>query len=98
MRGSATPTSTSVSWCLTGAVFPAWFEIVGLDGYEGREASIVDSVNFRWVLVHHSTEPGPARRPRAHVGTNNRWCREPKQKRCFGRLPLVSPDRGGEGR
>ena len=44
-RGSAAPTPTAVSWCLTGAVFRALFEIVGLDGYEGREASTVDSVN-----------------------------------------------------
>ena len=43
----------AVSWCLTGAVFRALFEIVGLDGYEGREASIVDSVKF-WRNVPES--------------------------------------------
>src|SRR6266436_7189159 len=29
----------AISWCLTGAVFRALFEIVGLDCYEGRETS-----------------------------------------------------------
>jgi hypothetical protein len=38
-------------WCLTGAVFRASFEVVGLDGYQGRTACIVDAVNFWWALM-----------------------------------------------
>jgi hypothetical protein len=68
----------AVSWCLTGAVFRALFEIVGLDGYEGREASIVDSVNFWWVLMQ-PLHRALARRgcPEHVVEWNDRWCRAP---------------------
>jgi hypothetical protein len=41
----------AISWCLTGAVFRALFEVVGLDGYQGRTACIVDAVNFWWALM-----------------------------------------------
>ena len=44
-------------------MFRALFEIVGLDGYEGREVSIVDSVNFWWVLMQ------PLHRALARLGT-----------------------------
>jgi len=68
----------AVSWCLTGAVFRALFEIVGLDGYEGREASIVDSVNFWWVLMQPLHRALARRGCREHVVEwNDRWCREP---------------------
>jgi hypothetical protein len=71
---------TAVSWCLTGAVFRALFEIVGLDGYEGREASIIHSVNFWWVLMQPLHRALARRGCRAQVVEwNDRWCREPAE-------------------
>src|SRR5713226_3582036 len=40
------------SWCLTGAVSRALFEVVGIDVYRARHGSIVDSVNFWWALMN----------------------------------------------
>jgi len=69
---------TAVSWCLTGAVFRALFEIVGLDGYEGREAFIVDSVNFWWVLMQPLCRALAQRGGHEQVlESNDVWCREP---------------------
>src|SRR6266404_7189791 len=71
---------TAVSWCLTGAVFRALFEIVGLDGYEGREASIVDSVNFWWVLMQPLCRALAQRGGHEQVlESNDVWCRGPAE-------------------
>ena len=59
-------------------MFRALFEIVGLDGYEGREASIVDSVNFWWVLMQPLCRALAQRGGHEQVlESNDVWCREP---------------------
>ena len=65
----------AVSWCLTGAVLRALFEIVGIDGYQGREACIRDSVNFWWDLMKpvHQALAGLGCRDHI-VEWNDRWC------------------------
>jgi hypothetical protein len=40
------------SWCLTGAISRALFEVVGIDVYRARNGSIVDAVNFWWALMN----------------------------------------------
>jgi hypothetical protein len=42
---------TAISWCLSGAVYRALFEIGGIDGYQDRGAGIIQSVNFWWRLM-----------------------------------------------
>jgi hypothetical protein len=70
----------AVSWCLTGAVLRALFEIVGIDGYQGREACIRDSVNFWWALMKpvHQALAGLGCRDYI-VEWNDRWCGGPAE-------------------
>ncbi len=42
---------TAISWCLTGAIHRALFELVGIDVYGARGGSIREAVNFWWVLM-----------------------------------------------
>ena len=58
---------TAISWCLTGAVFRALFEIVGIDGYQGRKACIRDSVNFWWALMKPVHQALAGRGCRDHI-------------------------------
>ncbi len=69
----------AISWCLTGAVFRALFEIVG-NGYQSQNASIRDSVNFWWALMKPVHGALAARGFRAHiVEWNDRWCGSPAE-------------------
>jgi hypothetical protein len=70
----------AISWCLTGAVLRALFEIVGIDGYQGRKACIRDSVNFWWALMKPVHRALAARGCRDHiVQWNDRWCGGPAE-------------------
>jgi len=70
----------AISWCLTGAVLRALFEIVGIDGYQGRNASIRDSVNFWWTLMKPVHRALAKRGFRDHiVEWNDRWCGGPDE-------------------
>src|SRR5260370_38864830 len=64
----------AVSWCLTGAVFRALFEIVGIDGYQGRKACIRDSVNFWWALMKPAHRALAARGCRDHIAGWHACC------------------------
>ena len=67
----------AVSWCLTGAVFRALFEIVG---YQGRKACIQDSVNFWWALMKPVHQALAGRGCRDHiVEWNDRSCGGPAE-------------------
>jgi hypothetical protein len=73
-------------------VFRALFEIVGLDGYEGREASIVDSVNFWWVLMQPLCRALAQRGGHEQVlESNDVWCRG---RPCCGRPCRAVPRDG----
>ena len=70
----------AISWCLTGAVFRALFEIVGIDSYQGRNACIRDSVNFWWALMKPIHQALAQRGFRDHVvAWNDRWCEGPDE-------------------
>ena len=65
----------AISWCLTAAVFHALFEIVGIDCYQDRNASVLDSVNFWWKLMRPIHGALAARGFRDHiVDFNDRVC------------------------
>jgi hypothetical protein len=68
----------AISWCLTGAVLRALFEVVGIDGYQGRDACLRDSVNFWWTLMKPVHRALAERGFRDHiVEWNDRWCGGP---------------------
>jgi hypothetical protein len=70
----------AISWCLTGAVLRALFEIVGIDGCQGRKACIRDSVNFWWALMKPVHQALAGRGYRDHVVEwNDRSCGGPAE-------------------
>lgn len=81
----------AVSWCLTGAVLRALFEIVGIDGYRGRKACIGDSVNFWWTLMKPVHRALAGRGYRDHiVEWNDRWCGGPAEAEAVLREAAAS--------
>lgn len=71
---------TAISWCLSGAVFRALFEIGGIDGYRDRGAGIIRSVNFWWRLMRPLDRVLDQRgRPDHILEWNDRWCGGPSE-------------------
>ena len=64
------------SWCLTGAISRALFEVVGIDVYRARNGSVVDSVNFWWALMTPVHQVLTERGLDCHIAEwNDHWCR-----------------------